>query len=358
MIDKQALIIVDVQNDFFERGALAVPGATPILHVINQLLELPFDYIVASQDWHPPRHCSFASHWNKRPGQKITIQDVEQILWPDHCVQGTAGAEFVPELDVSRIDHVIHKGTQEGIDSYSVFFDNKKLHSTGLDLCLKNIGVKKLFFAGLCTEYCVFYSVMDALKLAFESVVITDAVQGLDPKDVEQACARMKEKGCLFKTFAEVRDEIMGFAACLKKQQKVKALFADCHTIEEKYQRIIDLGKKQKLLPVEYKTDKNLVEGCQSRMYLKVMYEEGKIYFETESDAIISAGLGMLLTMVYSGETPEVILKCPPAYIDELGIRASLTPGRANGLASLYLHMKREALRFAVAQANDIGGVS
>lgn len=134
----------------------------------------------------------------------------------------------------------------------------------------------------------------------------------------------------------------------LKKQQEVKQLFANCGTIEAKYQRIIELGKEQGHLEAQYKTQETLVRGCQSVMYMHTFFEEGKLYFQTDADAIISAGLGVLLTKVYSGEQAETILRFPPKYIEELGIPQSLTPGRANGLASIYVRMKQEALRHLV----------
>lgn len=136
------------------------------------------------------------------------------------------------------------------------------------------------------------------------------------------------------------------FESCLKKQKEVILLFADCKSPDEKYQKIIELGKTKSHLDPVYKTEENLVKGCQSRMYLRAYFSDGKVYFESDADALISAGLGALLVMVYSGEEPEVILKCPPAYIEELNIRQTLTPGRANGLAAVYLRLKQEALRF------------
>lgn len=130
----------------------------------------------------------------------------------------------------------------------------------------------------------------------------------------------------------------------LKKQEELKALFAPCSTVEAKYEKIIELGKRQKKLGTEHKTSQNIVRGCQSIMYMHCLFDDGKLYFQTESDAIISAGLAQLLTSVYSGESCETILRNPPKYIEELGIAQSLTPGRANGLASIYIRMKQEAL--------------
>lgn len=135
------------------------------------------------------------------------------------------------------------------------------------------------------------------------------------------------------------------FESCLRKQEEVKALFVACSSLEDRYQLIIDLGRTQEPLQSEDKTEQTRVKGCQSNMFLKAVLENGLCHFKTESDALISAGLGVLLTKVYDKESPETVLKCPPTYLDELNIRASLTPGRANGLASLYLKMQQEAVK-------------
>lgn len=143
------------------------------------------------------------------------------------------------------------------------------------------------------------------------------------------------------------------FESCLKKQEEVKKLFAAAPTAEEKYQLIMDLGKKQIPLLPEEKTEENRVQGCQSLTYLKTYLKDGKSYFQTESDALLSAGLGQILTMVYSGEHPEVVLKCPPTYLEELGIPASLSPSRASGLASIFTRMKQEALKHYLFMRKD-----
>jgi len=130
-----------------------------------------------------------------------------------------------------------------------------------------------------------------------------------------------------------------------EKTQEVKELFRDCHTVEAKYQRIIELGRQQVPLAADVKNDKTLVRGCQSVLYLQTTLSDGKLYFQTEAEALISAGLGQLLTRVYSGESPETILRNPPKYIEEMEIAQTLTPGRANGLASMYVRMKEEALQ-------------
>lgn len=135
------------------------------------------------------------------------------------------------------------------------------------------------------------------------------------------------------------------FESCIKKQNMMKDFFANCKDDESKYEKIIELGKKQSHLDLTHKIPENLVKGCQSIMYLHSYLSEGKVFFEGESDALISSGLGQLLIKVYSGETPETILKCPPIYLEELGISGSLTPNRANGLYSMHLRMKQDALR-------------
>ncbi len=140
----------------------------------------------------------------------------------------------------------------------------------------------------------------------------------------------------------------MTIESCRQKQEEVKQLFSGLITVEAKYEKIIEIGRTQCHLPSKCKTDAHLVPGCQSRMYLVSHYVNNKVYFESESDAIISAGLSILLIRVYSGEDPETILKCPPTYLEELNIPQTLTPGRANGLASIYLRMKQDALRYLV----------
>ncbi len=136
------------------------------------------------------------------------------------------------------------------------------------------------------------------------------------------------------------------YDSCLQKQAAVKELFKACASEELKYQKIISLGRHQSKLASKDKIPDNIVKGCQSTMYMRSWYDNGKVYFEAESDALISAGLGAILIAVYSGETPETILKCSPSYLDELGISASLTPSRANGLYSIHLRMKQDALKY------------
>jgi cysteine desulfuration protein SufE len=143
------------------------------------------------------------------------------------------------------------------------------------------------------------------------------------------------------------------YESCLEKQQRVKDLFSQCSTEELKYQKIIELGKQQAPFPAHEKVPANIVKGCQSTMYLSSRLEEGKVIFAADSDALISSGLAAILICVYSGETPESILKCPPTYLDELGIGASLTPSRANGLYSVHLRMKQDALKLFMQQQKN-----
>lgn len=139
---------------------------------------------------------------------------------------------------------------------------------------------------------------------------------------------------------------------CLRKQQEIIDLFSKCSTQEQKYEKIIEMGRQAKGLDPQYKIPENLVKGCQSTMYLRSWVEEGKVYFQGESDALISSGLAELLLAVYSGELPEVILKCSPDYLETIGISASLTPNRANGLYSIHLRMKQEALKKIMESQN------
>lgn len=143
------------------------------------------------------------------------------------------------------------------------------------------------------------------------------------------------------------------FESCLEKQERIKELFLACPTEEAKYEKIIELGQKQIPLSPSCKTPEHLVKGCQSQVYLYSYWKEDRIIFETEADALISAGLATLLTQVYSGETPETILKCPPTYLEELGISSSLTPNRANGLYSIHLRMKQDALNLLIKKGKS-----
>ncbi len=196
----KALLLVDLQYDFFPGGALAVKEGDKILPAIDKLLKMDWDLITASQDWHPPDHKSFASmHKGKKVGDKIDLDGIEQILWPDHCVRDTRGAEFYPGWDTERVDKVFCKGVDTNADSYSAFFDNGHRRSTGLGQYLKERNITEVYIAGLATDYCVKFSVSDALELGFKTYIVMEGVKGvnLKPEDSEQALRTMQERGAV-----------------------------------------------------------------------------------------------------------------------------------------------------------------
>lgn len=183
----KTLIIIDVQNDFTPDGALAVPNGDEILPVVNSLQE-KFDLVIATQDWHPENHASFAaSHSGKKEFEKIKLDGIDQVLWPVHCVQNTEGANFHADLKTSKIETIFRKGTNLKIDSYSGFYDNAHLKSTGLAGYLKEKGASELYFCGLAAEYCVYFSIKDALEEGFNAILIEDATRALDQRDFEAA---------------------------------------------------------------------------------------------------------------------------------------------------------------------------
>ena len=193
----EALILTDIQNDFLPGGALAVPRGDEVVEPANRLASR-FELVVATQDWHPPGHGSFASsHEGKKPGDVIELAGLEQVLWPDHCVQGTHGAAFAPGLSRERIAEVFRKGDDPDLDSYSGFFDNAGRKSTGLGDYLKGQGVTGVYVCGLATDYCVKFTALDAIGLGFRTYLIEDACRGveLQPGDVQRTIEEMKEKG-------------------------------------------------------------------------------------------------------------------------------------------------------------------
>jgi nicotinamidase/pyrazinamidase len=195
----KAFIIVDVQNDFLPGGALAVPGGDAVIPVINAR-QAQFDLVLATQDWHPPGHGSFASaHPGRKPGEVILLNGLTQILWPDHCVQGTHGAAFGPGLDTTRVSRIFHKGTDPGVDSYSGLFDNGHRKDTGLADFLRDERVTDVYIAGLATDYCVKFTALDAVHLGYRTHVIKAACRGvnLGATDVEQAYACLQGAGVL-----------------------------------------------------------------------------------------------------------------------------------------------------------------
>ena len=205
----KALIIVDVQYDFLPGGALAVDDGDQILPIINRLQE-KFDLVVATQDWHPREHGSFAAnHEGKKPGDFVQLGNVDQVLWPVHCVQGSRGAEFHEDLDQSRWERVIRKGMNPYVDSYSGFFDNDRREDTGLGHFLKDKGVGEIVVTGLALDYCVKYTVLDAIKLGFEATLVSDATRAVNlyPQDDDNAIKEMIKAGA----------EVMSSAAFLDK---------------------------------------------------------------------------------------------------------------------------------------------
>ncbi|MBM3837339.1 MAG: bifunctional nicotinamidase/pyrazinamidase [Verrucomicrobia bacterium] len=193
----KTLILVDIQNDFVPGGALPVPEGAAIVPLVNRLQE-HFDLIVATQDWHPPDHGSFAAnHPGRKPGEVVDLHGLPQILWPVHCVQNTRGAEFVPGLNAGRAAKIFVKGTDPRIDSYSGFFDNGHRKATGLGDYLKQRGASEAYVAGLATDYCVKFTALDAQQLGFKTSLIEDACRGvnLKPEDVARAVAAMKQAG-------------------------------------------------------------------------------------------------------------------------------------------------------------------
>ncbi len=190
-----ALIIVDIQNDFLPGGALAVPGGDVIIPVINQL-QKKFDLIVATQDWHPAGHKSFASaHVGKKVFEEIMLDGLPQTLWPDHCVQKSLGAQFSSLLDTKKIEAIFRKGMNENIDSYSGFFDNGKKKATGMGSYLKGREVTSVYVCGLAGDYCVNFTALDALWLGFKSMVIEDATKPIEIKGFEKAMENFMIKG-------------------------------------------------------------------------------------------------------------------------------------------------------------------
>ncbi len=176
----RALLVIDVQRDFCTGGALAVPEGDEVVPVINHIMPF-YDVVVFTQDWHPADHLSFASqHENKAPFETVTLAYGEQVLWPDHCVQGTEGASFHPDLDVRSAQTIIRKGFRREVDSYSAFFENDHTTPTGLEGYLRSRGVDEVHLTGLATDFCVGFSALDAVRCGFVVTVIEDACRAID----------------------------------------------------------------------------------------------------------------------------------------------------------------------------------
>jgi nicotinamidase/pyrazinamidase len=192
------LLVIDVQNDFCPGGALAVADGDAVVPVINRLAER-FDHVVLTQDWHPAAHSSFAtSHPGSAAFETIAMPYGQQTLWPDHCVQASAGAAFHPRLETRRAELIVRKGFRREIDSYSAFHENDRRTPTGLAGYLRERGLRRIFLAGLATDYCVHYSAVDARRLGFETVVIEDGCRAIDlAGSLNAAWAAMAEAGVL-----------------------------------------------------------------------------------------------------------------------------------------------------------------
>jgi nicotinamidase/pyrazinamidase len=194
--DREVLIVVDVQNDFCPGGALAVPQGDAVVPAVNRLAG-QFAHVVLTQDWHPPGHASFASaHPGKRPFESIEVAYGQQILWPDHCVQGTEGAAFHPGLAVVHAELVLRKGFRPEIDSYSAFRENDRRTPTGLAAYLRERGFERLTVCGLATDFCVLFSALDAREAGFEVQLATNACRGVDlDGSLARAMRAMAEAG-------------------------------------------------------------------------------------------------------------------------------------------------------------------
>ncbi|MFP4063936.1 MAG: bifunctional nicotinamidase/pyrazinamidase [Bacteroidales bacterium] len=191
----EALIIVDIQNDFLPGGALEVPAGDQIIPLVNKLQE-KFSLVVATQDWHPDGHGSFASaHEGKKPFEKTMLGDLEQILWPDHCVQGTQGAAFAEDLSMNAVEAIFRKGMDHAIDSYSGFFDNGKKKTTGLADYLRGKGVKEVYICGLAGDVCVAFTALDAIGEGFETFLLEDATRPIDQNDFQEMKSKIQKEG-------------------------------------------------------------------------------------------------------------------------------------------------------------------
>jgi nicotinamidase/pyrazinamidase len=209
---KTLLLIIDVQNDFCPGGALAVSEGDAVVAPLNALssaLAAKGGRVAATQDWHGAGHISFASANKKNPGEVIDTPLVKgQVLWPDHCVQGTKGADFHKDLDLKPVSIIIRKGFRAELDSYSAFFENDRKTPTGLEGYLRFLGIETVIMGGLATDYCVFYSAMDCKKLGFNTIIASDAVRGVGFPEgsVEGAIKEMKTTGIEF----IASDELLG----------------------------------------------------------------------------------------------------------------------------------------------------
>ena len=191
----KTLVLVDIQNDFLKGGSLAVPEGEKIIKPINKIIK-QYDLVIATKDWHPKNHISFASnHQDKKIGDIINVNGVDQVLWPDHCIQNSYGSDFPLQLDISKLTKVVYKGSDANIDSYSGFFDNGHFRSTGLSDYLKSNDVNKIDYVGLATDYCLKYTAIDSVSEGFKTRVLINCIKGIEEKGCELALNKMKSKG-------------------------------------------------------------------------------------------------------------------------------------------------------------------
>ena len=191
----KTLVIIDVQNDFLINGSLEVTDANDVIEPINQIIK-SYELVIATKDWHPLDHVSFASnHPGKKIGDIIKIGNLDQILWPEHCVQESKGSDFPTSLNSEMIKKIIYKGVNSHIDSYSGFYDNGKIRSTGLTNYLKANNVTTIDYVGLATEYCVKFTVLDSMEEDFKTRVIMNGIKGINLEDANKALDEMKSKG-------------------------------------------------------------------------------------------------------------------------------------------------------------------
>lgn len=194
----KALILVDLQNDFLPGGALAVANGDEVLPIARKMMNAGFKHIIATQDWHPANHGSFASNnAGAAVGSMGKLSGLDQVMWPNHCVQGTRGAEFAKDLDATKFTKIFQKGTDPTVDSYSGFFDNGKRNSTGLSPYLKSVGVSEVVVMGLATDYCVKFTALDAVAEGFKVTFLKDGSRAVNihPEDEAKAIQEMKAAG-------------------------------------------------------------------------------------------------------------------------------------------------------------------
>lgn len=205
MTGTSALLIIDCQRDFCPGGALPVAGGHEIMPLINDL-QSRFSHVILTQDWHPADHSSFASqHEGFAPFQTVEMDYGPQVLWPDHCVQGSPGAEFHEGLEIARAQLILRKGFRREVDSYSAFFENDKRTRTGLEGYLREHGIGRLYLCGLATDYCVAFSSLDARACGFETHVVVDACRGIDLEgSLERQMKAMRQAGIGLITSAQI----------------------------------------------------------------------------------------------------------------------------------------------------------